>query len=87
MWEMWDKLNTRYEADSTDNKFNKFKLLTSLIRTRYQLGKDLVDSIAELDTYINKLSIMCLPVAEGIQVQILLESVMNEDFWRAQSMR
>lgn len=74
--EMWDKLRARYEAATTANKIN---LLTALVNTRYESGKDLGDYFAELETYFNRLAGMGLPVAEEMQVAILLVSVMHEE--------
>lgn len=74
--EMWDSSNTRYEAASNANKID---LLTSLRYTRYQDGRDLGDYIAKRKTYFNRQAVIGLPVAEKMQVVILLVSVMNED--------
>lgn len=74
--EMSGNLITRYEASSTANRIN---LLTSLINTRFQARKDLFDYIAELESNFNRLAIMIMPVAEKMQVAILLVSLMNEE--------
>lgn len=52
--------------------------LTSLINNYYKAGKDLGNYIAELETCFNWLGVMDLPVAEEIQIAILLVSVINE---------
>lgn len=56
---------------------NKIGVQGSLTNTRYTLGKDMGAYLPELETSFNKLRSMGLPVAEEIQVVILLVSLIN----------
>lgn len=77
---MWDKLNSRYEAATNAHKIS---LLTSLINTFYQAGKELGNYIVELETCSNWLTITGFPVAGKLEVAVLLVTVMNKEYLKS----
>lgn len=74
--DMMTKLVERYAASTTANKI---AVLTNLIHTRYESGKDMGEYLSEMESLFNKLAAMGLPLASEMQVAVLLVSLTSEE--------
>ena len=74
--EMWRKLHDRYAGSSSASKIG---VLTSLMNKKYSPGKDMGEYLTELESMFNRLCSMGMPIAEPMQVAILLVSLGCEE--------